>query len=163
MSCARHIISCARRIISCARLNYHFSSLCSASVPVLTRSTITIESVCREFPSLLQRRDRLPDTWFACIWVTEIRKVWALWYPYYSTIVIKAAVIILRYIPGYVTMVYEKWYTSLLLTPCIWSSKSCRLHVDFTFQLSCWPCIFCITMLEIKKKRGATIAPNAIF
>ena len=63
-----------------------------------------------------------------------------------------AAVIILRY-----TMLRhnELWYTSLLLTKCeeiffntmwgnlcIWSSKQCLLHVDFTFQMWCWPCMF---------------------
>ena len=54
-------------------------------------------------------------------------------------------------IPCHVTMDYEKWCTSLLLTqmwrnPCIWSSKSCQLHVDFTSQLWCWPCIFRISI-----------------
>ena len=29
---------------------------------------------------------------------------------------------------------------------CIWRSKSCQFHVDFTFQMLCWPCIFRISM-----------------
>ena len=44
-------------------------------------------------------------------------------------------------IPCYVTMDYEKWYSSLLLTtmwgnPRVWRSKSCQLHVDYTFQIN---------------------------
>ena len=32
---------------------------------------------------------------------------------------------------------------------CIWNSKPCQLHVNFMFQMWCWPCIFCISMSKI--------------
>ena len=42
-------------------------------------------------------------------------------------------------IPHYITMGYEKWYTSpygtMWRNVCAWSSKSCQLHVDFVFDL----------------------------
>ena len=37
--------------------------------------------------------------------------------------------------------------------PCIWSSKSCQLHVDFTYQIWCWPCWFRTSMYEINCSR----------
>ena len=50
----------------------------------------------------------------------------------------------------YLTMDYEKWFTSILLIQCeeipaFEIQKSCQLHVDFTFQMWCWPCIFRIS------------------
>ena len=56
----------------------------------------------------------------------------------------------------YVTMDYKKWYVSLLLkhvrTPCISRSELCQLHVDFTFQMWCWPSIFRLNMYQIKEE-----------
>ena len=53
-------------------------------------------------------------------------------------------------IPCYVTMSYEKLcissFDTMWRNQCIWSSQSCQLHVDFTFQLWFWPCIFRISM-----------------
>ena len=40
-------------------------------------------------------------------------------------------------IPCYVSMNYDTH--SMWRNPCTWSSKSCQLHVDFTFQMWCWP------------------------
>ena len=33
-------------------------------------------------------------------------------------------------------------FNTMWKNPCIWSSKSCQLHVVFKFQMWCWPCIF---------------------
>ena len=33
-------------------------------------------------------------------------------------------------------------FVTMWRNPCIWSLKSCQLHVDFTFQIWCWPCVF---------------------
>ena len=53
-------------------------------------------------------------------------------------------------IPCYVTIDYKiSPFDTIWRNPCIWSSKLCQLHVDFTFQLWCWPCIFRISMQEI--------------
>ena len=41
-------------------------------------------------------------------------------------------------------------FDTMWRNPCIWSSKSCQLHVDFTFQRWCWPCICRLSMQEIK-------------
>ena len=53
-------------------------------------------------------------------------------------------------IPYYVKMIPIYPFGTMWRNPCIWSSKSCQLHVDFTFQMWCWPCIFRISMQEIK-------------
>ena len=57
-----------------------------------------------------------------------------------------AAVIILRYTTlrhnGLWEMIHISSFDTMWRNPCIWSSKSCQLRVDFTFQMWCWPCIF---------------------
>ena len=60
----------------------------------------------------------------------------------HSTTVIKdqrnAAVIILRY----TTLRYTGLWEVIHVSPfALCSSRSCHLHVDFTSELSCWPCI----------------------
>ena len=61
-----------------------------------------------------------------------------------------AAVIILRYTTlrhnGLWEVIHISSFDTMWRNPCIWSSKSCQLPVDFTSQLWCWPWIFPTSM-----------------
>ena len=61
-----------------------------------------------------------------------------------------AAVIILRYTTlrhnGLWDVIHISSFDTMWRNPCIWSSKSCQLHVDFTFQMWFWLCRFHISM-----------------
>ena len=46
-------------------------------------------------------------------------------------------------------------FNTMWRNTCIWSSKSYQLHVDFTFQMWCWPCIFHISCK--KSNSGETL------
>ena len=76
ISCARHNISCARHNISCVRHNYHFSSICSAFVPVYNNNNLMcLKRISIAFAKERQVTRHLICMYKAiCIWVTDIRK-----------------------------------------------------------------------------------------
>lgn len=55
--------------------------------------------------------------------------------------------------PHYVKISFEKLHISFLLaqckTKCDWNLKLLQLHNDLTFLISCWPCIFRYSTLDI--------------
>ena len=61
-------------------------------------------------------------------------------------------VIILRHCMLRNNGLWEMIHISLLGTmwenPCVWNSKSCQLHVDFTFLILCWLCKLRNSMLD---------------